>query len=261
MLERQVGSLCAKVHSKIFETIYEQMPSSLKRSLNETLVSEDNQVSFFSLLKESPPAAKISSLKTYLERYKKLEEITLEHFDSSSFNSSLTDYLFGLAKYYNAADLKRFNKQKRLSWLICFLLEARKQLLDNIIKMHDQFMIELSRRTRNRYEKKHRQSRRRYKRAVDILLKTSDILLDWQADFPLHREDVFELAREDKLRESVADLYEFKYLSERGYADLLISHYPSLRKYFSDFISLPFEAEAGSEELIKAIEIIRRGGF
>ena len=83
MLERQVGSLCAKVHSKIFETIYEQMPSSLKRSLNEILVSEDNQVSFFSLLKESPPAAKISSLKTYLERYKKLEEITLEHFDSS----------------------------------------------------------------------------------------------------------------------------------------------------------------------------------
>jgi TnpA family transposase len=257
MLERQVGSLCAKVHSKIFETIYEQMPSSLKRSLNEILVAEDNQVSFFSLLKESPPAAKISSLKTYLERYKKLEEITLEHFDSSSFNSTFTDYLFGLAKYYNAADLKRFNKQKRLSLLICFLLEARKQLLDNIIKMHDQFMIDLSRRTRNRYEKKHKQLRRKNKRAVDILLKTSDILLNWQADFPLHREDVFEIVDEDKLRESVGDLYEFKYLSEKGYADILISHYPSLRKYFSDFIRLPFEAEAGSEELIKAIEIVR----
>ena len=37
MLERQVGSLCAKVHSKIFETIYERIPSSLKRSLNEIL--------------------------------------------------------------------------------------------------------------------------------------------------------------------------------------------------------------------------------
>jgi len=258
MLERQVGSLCAKVHSKIFETIYERIPLSLKRSLNEILVSEDNQVSFFSLLKESPPAAKISSLKTYLERYKKLEEITLEHFDSSSFNSTFTDYLFGLAKYYNAADLKRFNKQKRLSLLICFLLEARKQLLDNIIKMHDQFMIDLSRRTRNRYEKKHKQLRRKNKQAVDVLLKTSDILLNWQAGFPLHREDVFEIVDEDKLRDSVADLYEFKYLSERGYADLLISHYPSLRKYFSDFIRLPFEAEAGSEELIKAIEIIRR---
>jgi TnpA family transposase len=257
MLERQVGSLCAKVHSKIFETIYEQMPSSLKRSLNEILVAEDNQVSFFSLLKESPPAAKISSLKTYLERYKKLEEITLEHFDSSSFNSTFTDYLFGLAKYYNAADLKRFNKQKRLSLLICFLLEARKQLLDNIIKMHDQFMIDLSRRTRNRYEKKHKQLRRKNKQAIDVLLKTSDILLNWQAGFPLHREDVFEIVDEDKLRESVGDLYEFKYLSEKGYADILISHYPSLRKYFSDFIRLPFEAEAGSEELIKAIEIVR----
>lgn len=257
ILERKINSLCSKVHSRIFGNIYEQMPPPLKRSLNEILVAEDNQVSFFSLLKESPPAAKISSLKTYLERYKKLEKITLEQFDLSSFNSSFTNYLFGLAKYYNAADLKRFNKQKRLSLLICFLLEARKKLLDNIIKMHDQFMIDLSRRTRNRYEKKHKQLRRKNKRAVDILLKTSDILLNWQTDSPLRREDVFEIVDEDKLRESVGDLYEFKYLSEKGYADILISHYPSLRKYFSDFLNLPFEAEAGSEELIKAIEIVR----
>ena len=258
ILERRINSLCAKVHSKIFEAIYDRMPPPLKESLNEILMSEDNQVSFFSLLKESPPAAKISSIKTFLQRYKKLEEITLEQFDSSTFSDTFTDYLFRLAKYYNATDLKRFKKQKRLSLLICFLLEARKELLDNIIKMHDQFMIDLSRRTRNRYEKKHKQSRRKNKRAVDIVLKTSDILLNWQSDFPLQKEDIFETIDEDKLRESVADLYEFKYLSERGYADLFVSYYPSLRKYFADFIQLPFEAEAGSEDLLKAIEIVRR---
>jgi hypothetical protein len=251
MLERQINSLCAKVHSMIFENIYKQMPSHLRKSLNEIIVAEENQVSFFSLLKESPPAARISTLKTYLNRYKTLEEITLEKFDSNSFSSSFSDYLFLLAKYYNATDLKRFNKQKRLSLLICFLIEARKELLDNLIKMHDQFMVDLSRRTRNRYEKKHKQSRRKNKRAVDVLLKTSDILLNWESASPFHREDVFEFVDEDKLRESVADLYEFKYLSEKGYADLLISHYPSLRKYFSDFLNLPFEAEAGSEELLE----------
>lgn len=40
-LERQINSLCAKVHSKIFENIYNQMPSHLRRSLNEIIVAED----------------------------------------------------------------------------------------------------------------------------------------------------------------------------------------------------------------------------
>jgi len=61
-----------------------------------------------------------------------------------------------------------------------------------------------------------------------------------------------------KLRESINDLNTFKYLSERGYGDLLLNRYPSMRKYFSDFIHLPFSVEQGSGDLLKAINIIRK---
>lgn len=257
-LERQINSLSSEVHSKIFETISNQLPSQLKKDLEDLLVSEDNRVSFFSRLKESPPSARISSLKTYLDRYKKLEEITLEQFDSTSFSDSFTDYLFRLAKYYNAAELKRFKKQKRLSLLICFLLEIRKEMLDNLVKMHDQYILDLSRKMRNLYEKKHRQSRKKNKRAVDTVLKAAKMLVHRQNGSPPDTQDIIEAVGEEKLLESIEDLNEFKYLEERGYADLLISHYPSLRKYFADFIQLPFEAEEGSEGLTEAINIVRQ---
>ena len=250
--------MSSEIHSKIFGTIYNQGPSQLKKKLDDLLVSDDNRVSFFSRLKESPPAARISSLKLYLDRYQKLEKITLGQFDSTSFSDSFTDYLFRLAKYYNAAALKRFKKQKRLSLLICFLLEIRKELLDNLIKMHDQYILELSRQMRNLYEKKHRQSRQKNKRAVDKVLKATKMLVHRQNDSPPAVQDIIEAVGEEKLLESIADLNEFKYLEERGYADLFISHYPSLRKYFADFIELPFEAEEGSEDLIQAIKIVRR---
>ncbi len=257
-LERQINSLCSEVHSKIFESIYKQLSPELKRNLNDLLISEENQVSLFSRLKESPPSARISSLKIYLDRYKKLEEITLEQFDSSVFSGSFTDYLFRLAKYYNAAQLKRFRKQKRLSLLICFLLEVRKELLDNLVKMHDQYILDLSRRMRNLYEKKHRQSRKKNKRAVDTVLKAAKMLVHRQNGSPPATQDIIEAVGEEKLLASIADLNEFKYLEERGYADLLISHYPSLRKYFADFIELPFAAEEGSEDLTQAIKLIRQ---
>jgi len=257
-LERQINSLSSEVHSKIFETIFNQLPSQLKKDLDDLLVSEENRVSFFSRLKESPPSARISSLKTYLDRYKKVEKVTLEQFDSTSFSDSFADYLFRLAKYYNATELKRFKKQKRLSLLICFLLEVRKELLDNLVKMHDQYILDLSRKMRNLYEKKHRQSRKKNKRAVDTVSKAAKMLVHRQNGSPPATLDIIEAVGEEKLLESIADLNEFKYLEKRGYADLLISHYPSLRKYFADFIQLPFEAEEGSEDLTQAIKIVRR---
>ena len=50
----------------------------------------------------------------------------------------------------------------------------------------------------------------------------------------------------------------FKRLEERGYCDLLLTRYPSLRKYFADFIRLPFEVAKGSGPLIKAIQIVQQ---
>ena len=39
---------------------------------------------------------------------------------------------------------------------------------------------------------------------------------------------------------------------------MLLARYPSLRKYFADFIHLPFAAKQGSEHLTQAADIIRK---
>ncbi len=63
---------------------------------------------------------------------------------------------------------------------------------------------------------------------------------------------------EEKFRSSLEDLRTFKQLEERGYGDLLLARYPSLRKYFAEFIHLPFAAEHGNDSLIQAIEFVRK---
>ena len=63
---------------------------------------------------------------------------------------------------------------------------------------------------------------------------------------------------EKHLQASIDDLHIFKRLEERGYCDLLLTRYPSLRKYFADFIRLPFEVAKGSGPLIKAIQFVRQ---
>ena len=46
-------------------------------------------------------------------------------------------------------------------------------------------------------------------------------------------------------------------LEKRGHLDAMLARYTSLRQYLPAFLALPFQAAAGSETLLKAIEICR----
>src|SRR5207253_875412 len=62
----------------------------------------------------------------------------------------------------------------------------------------------------------------------------------------------------DPKRCALTDLRTFQRLEERGYGDLLLTRYPSLRKYFAAFLQLPFAAVPGNTGLLDAIAIIRQ---
>jgi hypothetical protein len=142
--------------------------------------------------------------------------------------------------------------------MIGFLLETRKELLDHLVQMHEQYVMEMCRQSKNLYEKKHRTLRKRQKRAIDTVLDITDILLDWPDEQPLSKEELWQQVDETKLRESRENLRIFKRLEERGYGDLLLARYPSLRRYFAEFIHLPFVAEQGSGPLMQAIHLVHK---
>jgi TnpA family transposase len=258
ILERLVVAVCSKVHENIFESIYIQFSTELKQTINQLLeVPEGQQRSYFQLLKEYPPSAKISSIQNYLERYQTLENTGLNEVEEKLIDPAFQKYLFKLTKNYSSKHLKRFKDYKRYTMMVCFMLESRKTLLDYLVKMHDQYLMDLCRHSRNIHEKKYRGLRKRQKKAVDTILDVAHLLMDWPEE-TITKKDLWQKVEEEKLQVSMDDLYSFKQLAERGYGDLLLARYPSLRKYFSGFITLPFASGLGNNDLMTGIEIIRK---
>ena len=258
-IERQIIRICNQVHTQLFEQVFDQMSPELRGAIDVLLQTTDgNQRTYFNQLKEYPPAAKISSLKRYLERYDNLVATGVNEFEEKVIDTAFLHYLYRLTKRYSAKDMKRFKDHKRYALMVCFLLESRKILLDNLVKMHDQYMTELCRQTRNSHDKKHKEFRKRQKKAIDAVLDTTHVLLEWPDEQPLYKNDLWQRIDEKHLLASIDDLHIFKRLEECGYCDLLLTRYPSLRKYFSDFIRLPFEVAKGSGPLIKAIQFVRQ---
>lgn len=259
VLERLIISICSTVHEQIFESLYLRLSPEIKQAIDRLLsVPEGEQRSYFYQLKEYPPSAKISSLKNYLKRYRRLVETGIDDFDGQLINSSYLDYLSTVAKHYSTKDIKRFKEHKRYSLMFCFLVETQKALLDYLVKMHDQYIMDMCRHSKNAHEKKYRAFRKRQKKAIDNILDTTHTFLDWPEEQPLYKKDFLLKIDEKKLRKSIHDLHTFKQLAERGYGDLLLNRYPSVRKYFAEFIHLPFSVEQGSDNLLKAIKIIRQ---
>lgn len=258
-IERQIIRICNQVHTQLFEQVFDQMSPVLRGAIDDLLQTTDgNQRTYFNQLKEYPPAAKISSLKRYLERYDNLVATGVNEFEEKVIDTAFLHYLYRLTKRYSAKDMKRFKDHKRYALMVCFLLESRKILLDNLVKMHDQYMTELCRQTRNSHDKKHKEFHKRQKKAIDAVLDTTHVFLEWPEEQPLYKNDLWQRIDEKHLLASIEDLHIFKRLEERGYCDLLLTRYPSLRKYFSDFIRLPFEMAKGSGPLIKAIQFVRQ---
>lgn len=259
VLERLIIHVCSEVHIQMFETIYQRLSPDLRRAIDRLLTAPDGeQRSSFYQLKEYPPAATISSLNAYLTRYRTVTETGINAFEAHAIDAAFLDYLFQLAKRYNATDLKRFTDHKRYALMICFLLETRKILLDHLVTMHDQYVTEMCRKSKNDHEKQYREMRKRQKNAIDVVLDVTTTLLDWPEDEPLSRNDLWQPMGEKRLRDSLDDLREYKRLVERGYGDLLLARYPSLRKYFAEFIHLPFAVTRGNDSLLSAIQLVRK---
>jgi len=81
VLERLIIRICSEAHAQVFESIYQRLSPDLRKAIDELLaVSDGEQRSYFYQLKEYPPAAKISSLRMYLNRYQTLSAIGLDDF-------------------------------------------------------------------------------------------------------------------------------------------------------------------------------------
>ena len=258
VLERLIAHICAETHSQMFELIDQHLSAELRQEMDALLsLSEGAQRSYFNRLKAYPPEAGITSLKHYLDLYERVLVTGIDTFEAQLLEPSFLDFFFKQAKTHHAGDLKRFNKQKRYGLMVCFLLETRKQLLDHLVKMHDQYVTEMTRECKNTHLKLLNRLRQRKKKAIDVILQTNDALEGWPKGHAFYKEDLWRPVGEQAYKASLTTLREYQRLEERGHGDLLLKRYPTLRKYFAAFIHLPFEVEPGSEDLLTSLQVLR----
>ena len=258
-LKREINSFCSHQQEVIFIGLYQQLPEELTDMIDETLdIIPGEDITWFQKFKEYPGSASISVLQDYLHRYQKIKEIDLSTIDIGTVSSDLAKHLYQLTKHYDAYRVRRFKPAKRYALMILFLYESKKVILDYLIQLHDQHISNVCRECRNSHMKNLKFYKHKNERAIDKIECFIDFVLAQEDDHRISINDIYSQSTQKlELLQARDDMHEYQVLSRFGYAKLIQNRYSSMRRYFTDFIQLPFLVERGSHSLKQAISLVR----
>ena len=257
VFEREVNTAYRQAEGVVFQRIAAQIPPSMRKSIDQLLVVDaaDSKTDFMRFA-DYPPEARAKHIVQYLDRYQELAALGLEQLRFKGVGRSLLQRLASVVKTYDAWQIRRFDKDKRYALAACYLFEAKKTVLDYLVEMHTQFMITMERKSRNEWEKEHRQLRSQVNRGIVSLRQMASAALALQTEVPLQK--LFDQISPDTIRAAIQDCEAFESLQAYGYINRLRSRYTNFRRYFPRFIQLNFRAEPAGQAILEGIKVLRK---
>lgn len=260
-IERLVDSVSAHAKEEFFEFISSTLSKDLKKKIDQLLVQTgtDGKTDLFHL-KEYPPSATATHILEYLDYFDLVDSMLGDDFETG-VEPAMQKHLAQLAKRYDASALRRFGTKKTLNkkyaLVACFLIETRKSLLDHLVAMHDQYMTDMTRKSKRKHDFKLKAGRKLAKSGLSTVLDATEIMVDAHIPVDDRTTTLFEKINEERLREALISCRAFQRLEDRGFVDQLCDHYSPFRRYFPKFITLKFDCSVGTEPLLEAIELAR----
>ena len=255
-LERLVGAEVTHATTGLFDMVATRLPPSLREAIALLVeVPEGDARSSLFRLKDYPKSANAAVIKGDIVRLHLIEELLGAGAGLDDLDPRIVRQLGQLGRRYDAGDLRRFARPKRDALVACYLVEGRKTLLDQIVEMNDLFLTAMNRKSRNAVEKRRKTLRRRSRDGLHRVLGAVDALVtaDGAQTVAAFRDG----QNPPALIEAAIACRAYERLEERGHLDAMLARYGTLRQYLPAFLALPFQAAAGQEPLLGAVEILR----
>ena len=257
--ERIVAKATARAQREQFARISGNLQPDMRAALDELLtVPEGSRTSLFALLRAYPRQSSATDISEYIKRIGTLQALLPAQTALKDLRQSLVHYLAEMARRYDVHALKQYVPEKRHALLACFLVESYKSALDFVVEMHDQVLIKICRVADYAYEKQHRALRRRARKGRQTLEELLRFVFDPERPRETTVGELYQRYGEQNIREAYEAFSEYQRLDSRGYPDELVGKFNTLRRYFPEFLKLPFELEAGNKTVLESMAVARK---
>ena len=259
-LGRKIAYFRIEAQKSLYEKIAQRIPDKMIEKLDELILPLKSPILIrLQDLKRSPPAPSVKVMHDYLDRIEMIQSLHLTDIDLADIHPHFIEYVYRLANTCDIWELRRMAPAaKRYTFIVCFLLESYKTLLDHIIELNDKMLVEKERDSRHQFNEKSKKSRRQARVSEKIMIEALESLYQHPQPNTVTLAEFIASLNKEKIEQAIHDCKEFHWYEEEGILQELDLRYNHLRKYTPRFFQLEFKASTGSEVLIQSIAILKQ---
>ncbi len=258
-----IERICAEVITRANRQIHQNLTTSLSTCHHERLddllkIKDGSKQTVLSWLRESPMKSNSRYMLEHIERLKALQEVDLPVGIEKQIHQNRLLKMAREGGQMKAADLAKFEPQRRYATLVALISESTATVIDEIIDLHDRIMGKLFSAAKNKQKEQFHSSGKSINDKVRLYSSIGKALLNakqngsdpFAAIESIMSWEAFEASITEA--EKLAEPEDFSFLPRLG------ENYATLRRYVPDFLlALKFKAAPAASDMLEAIELLR----
>ncbi|WP_426977746.1 Tn3 family transposase [Pseudarthrobacter sp. O4] len=259
ILERACAQALTRANRRIYSTLGDHLMTEHRKALDGLLLRRpDSSLTEIGWLRQAPLRANARAMREHIDRLTAWRGLGLPWPAARLVHRNRLLKLAREGASMTAADLARFEPNRRHATLFAMAVESMATVTDEIIDLHDRIIGRLIRTAQNKQNKNTLASRSTVAAMMRLHSKLGDTLLDAKEN----GEDPFAAIESAIGWESLADsTAQAKELSRPAFDDhltLVSAQFGTLRRYTPAFLAvLDLHAAPAAQDLLAAINVIR----
>lgn len=260
--EYALNRLLTSYQNEALTLLYEKLANKLTEDQKEKLLGllkkQPHLLSSANYYKKSPPEPSALKINLFIDRFNELKRLGITEIEFTDITQAIFEKLETLGRTYDSNSLSKISESnKKIALLLCSLSSASKNILDHILEMNAKLLAKKERIANNFYENQLKKLQSLAKKGLQFIISTTKQLKSHADPKNTTLFDFIETVDGKILDDSVTACEQLSVYQNNGFYLTLENKYNDLRKYMPHLFELEFKGAAGTESILKSIEILR----
>ena len=259
VIERICAEALTRANRRIYATLTDPLSKAHRQRLEDLLRRKDgNPMTWLAWLRQSPTKPNSRSMLEHIDRLTALDAVDLPAGIGQQVHQNRLLKIARESAPMTAADLAKFEPQRRYATLTALVIDSMATVIDEIIGIHDQVIGKVFQLAKNRHEQQFQESGKSINDKLRLFGQVGQALVDAKQKGTNPYAAIEAILPWDRFTVSVNEAQQLAQPEEFDFLHRIGESYLTLRRYAPQFLgALTFRAAPAAAELLRGIETLR----
>ena len=259
VIERICAEAITHAIRHIHQSLTELLSDNHRQKLDDLFKFKNGaKITWLSWLKQSPVRPNSRHMLEHIDRLKVLQAIDLPPNIGQKVHQNRLLKIAREGGQMTAADLARFEPQRRYATLVALVTESTATVIDEIIDLHDRILGRIFNIAKNRHQKQFQESGKDINNKVLLYSRIGQVLLNAKQNGSDPFAAIESVIPWDAFAVSVNEAQTLAQHEDFDFLHHIGESYATLRRYAPEFLDvLKFRAPPAGADILEAIEMLR----